>query len=231
MKKAWNIIKSVFVGIVCAFTVVVMIFTVFSVATFDRNDRAIFGYKFFIVLSDSMAATDFDAGDVVIVKEVDPSILAVGDIVCFTSTDTDNFGETVTHKIREIITLDDGDKAFITYGTTTGVDDKSPVEFPYVKGQYVGRVPYVGQIFTFLKTTPGYICCILIPFLILILIQAINSIKLFKQYKKEQSEQIEAERAKLEEERAESLKMMDELKALKEQLAAMKGDDTHKTED
>ena len=35
-------------------------------------DRSLFGYKAFIVLSDSMKATDFDAGDLVLVKEVDP---------------------------------------------------------------------------------------------------------------------------------------------------------------
>ncbi len=231
MKKAWDLIKNIFVWIICAFTVVVMIFTVFSVATFDRNDRAIFGYKFFIVLSDSMAATDFDAGDVVLVKEVDPSILVAGDIVCFTSNDSSNFGETVTHKIREVVTTEDGETGFITYGTTTGVDDKQIVTFPYVKGQYVGRVPYVGQIFTFLKTTPGYICCILVPFLILILSQALNSIKLFREYKKEQNAAIEAERAQLAAEREESQKMMDELLALKAQLASMKGDTENKPEE
>ncbi len=224
MKKLFNIIKNIFVWVVCAFTVVVMIFTVFSVSTFDRNDRAIFGLKFFIVLSDSMSATDFDAGDVVLIKEVDPATLRVGDIVCFTSTDTDSFGETVTHKIREVTVNEDGDTCFITYGTTTGVDDAKPVTFPYVKGKYVAAIPKIGTIFTFLKTVPGYICCILIPFLILIAFQGFNSIKLFKQYKKEQNAAIEAERAQLEAERAESQKMMDELLALKAQLSAMKGE-------
>ena len=37
-------------------------------STFDRSDRNLFGYKAFIVLSDSMKATDFDAGDLVLAK-------------------------------------------------------------------------------------------------------------------------------------------------------------------
>ena len=71
----------------------------------------------------------------------------------------------------------------------------------------------------FLKTTPGYIVCILIPFLLLILIQGLNCIKLFRRYKLEQMAEMKEERAKIEEERAESQKMMAELLALKAQLA------------
>lgn len=40
-------------------TVSVVIFIIVPVNTFDRN---ILGYKAFIALSDSMSATDFDAG-------------------------------------------------------------------------------------------------------------------------------------------------------------------------
>ena len=86
MKKALGIIKNVFTWLVVALAVCMMIFTVVSVNTFDRNDRNIFGYKMFIVLSDSMKKTDFDAGDLVLVKEVDPSTLQVGDIISYQST-------------------------------------------------------------------------------------------------------------------------------------------------
>ena len=51
------------------------VFTIVSASTFDRSDRSLFGYKAFIVLSDSMAKTDFSAGDLVLVKEVDPDTL------------------------------------------------------------------------------------------------------------------------------------------------------------
>lgn len=231
MKKALNIVKSILVWAICIFTVMIMIFTVISVTTFDRNDRSIFGYKAFIVLSDSMAATDFNAGDVVLVKEVDPTTLEVGDIICFSSADPDNYGETVTHKIRALTTDKDGNPAFITYGTSTDTDDRTPVTYPFIKGQYFGRIPYAGTFFRFLKTTPGYICCILVPFMLLILSQAVNSIKLFRAYKNEQSEAIEAERAKLAAERAESMEMLKELQALKAQLAAMKGDGESKPEE
>ena len=69
-----------------------MIFTVISATTFNRNDRDLFGYKMYIVNSDSMAATDFKAGALIMVREVDPNTLQDGDIITFISQDTDSFG-------------------------------------------------------------------------------------------------------------------------------------------
>ena len=134
-----------------------------------------------------------------------------------------NFGETVTHKIREITTDANGDPAFITYGTTTDTNDEAAVTYPYVLGKYTGKIPNVGTFFQFLKTTPGYILCIFVPFLLLILYHGFQCIQLFRRYKKEQMEELEAERAKIEEERRQSMEMMKELQALKEQLAAKDG--------
>ena len=61
MKKALKIISTVLVWILVAVTVGMMIFTVISVNTLDQSNRSIFGYKFFIVRSDSMSATDCNA--------------------------------------------------------------------------------------------------------------------------------------------------------------------------
>ena len=80
--------------------VAMMIFTIISVTTFDRNERSLFGYQMFIVRTDSMKATDFDAGDLIFTKRVDPATLQEGDIIAFRSTNPENFGEVVTHKIR-----------------------------------------------------------------------------------------------------------------------------------
>lgn len=63
MKKTLNIIKKVIVWMIVVFSLGMMAFTIVSVTTFDRADRSLFGYSAFIVLSDSMKATDFDAGD------------------------------------------------------------------------------------------------------------------------------------------------------------------------
>lgn len=231
MKKAIHILKNIFVWLMVALAACMMIFTIVSVSTFDRADRDIFGYRAFIVFSDSMSATDFNAGDLILVKEVDPSTLQAGDIISYQSTSTENYGEIITHKIRELTTDEEGNPGFITYGTTTGEDDQNVVAYSFVVGKYTARLPGVGKFFQFLKTTPGYIVCIFLPFLLLILMQGVSSIRLFKRYKSEQlaelnadrerqKQEMEEERARLEEERRQSAEMMKELKALQEQLAA-----------
>ena len=101
MNKTMETVKKIFATIVAIIAVLVMIFTVISVTTFNRNDRNLLGFKAFIVLSDSMKATDFASGDVVFVKNVDPTTLQEGDIISFYSQNPDNLGEVVTHKIRK----------------------------------------------------------------------------------------------------------------------------------
>lgn len=213
-----KILKNIFVWLIVALAAAMMIFTVVSVSTFDRADRNLFGYKAFIVLSDSMKATDFDAGDLVLVKEVDPATLKEGDIIAYTSQNTANYGETVTHKIRKLTTDANGEPGFITYGTTTDTDDETVVTYPYVLGKYSSHIPKVGAFFQFLKTTPGYIVCILVPFLLLILLEGIRCIRLFRKYKAEQQAELQAERDKIEADRAETQRMMQELLQMKAQM-------------
>lgn len=228
--KALKIIRSIFVWLMVALAVFMMIFTIVSVSTFDRADRNLFGYKAFIVLSDSMSKTDFSAGDLVLVKEVDPSTLKEGDIIAYTSQNTSNYGETVTHKIRKRTTDANGEPGFVTYGTTTDTDDETIVTYPYVLGKYQGRIPKVGTFFQFLKSTPGYIVCILIPFLLLILLEGIRCIRLFRKYKAEQQAELQAERDKIEADRAETQRMMQELLQMKAQMA-QNGGETPKKDD
>lgn len=218
MKKALSILKTTFVWLMVLLAVSMMIFTVVSVTTFNRNDRQLFGYKMYIVNSDSMAATDFNAGALILVKEVDPSTLKEGDIITFMSQDTDSFGETITHKIRKLTTDAEGNPGFITYGTTTDTDDGTIVTYPYVLGKYESHVPGLGTFFNFLKSTPGYFVCIFIPFMLIILYEGLKFFNLFRRYKKEQMEEMQAEKDKIEAEKAENAKMLEELRALKAQL-------------
>ena len=120
---------------------------------------------------------------------------AGGDVITFISESSHNYGETVTHRIRKVTTDKDGSIAFVTYGTTTDTDDEALATI--VVGKYVGKLPNLGAFFLFLKTTPGYIVCILVPFLILLLSQGISFVRTIVRYRKEQNAIIAEERAKL----------------------------------
>ena len=232
-KKILNIALKVVTWLLVALTVFMMIFTVVTVTTVDRNDRSIFGVKFYIVQTDSMSLSEnnkdmdvhFNAGDIVIIKNVDdPRALQAGDIIAFMSTNSVSYGETVTHMIHEVKKTEDGKVlGYVTYGTNTGTDDEALVEPEYVLGAYSGKLPGVGNFFAFVKSTPGYIVCILVPFLLLILYNGVNVIRLFRKYKREQMAEMQAEKEKLEAERAENQRMMEELLALKAQLDQKNG--------
>ena len=219
MKKALQILKNVFVIVVAVAAVGMMVFTIISVTTFDQQDRSIFGYKAFIVMSESMSRTDFTTDDLILVKNVkDPSAYQEGDIISFVSQDPDSRNEIVTHKIRRAAVDEYGNPGYITYGTTTDTDDRTVVTYPFILGQYRAKISGVGAFLLFLKSTPGYLVCIFIPFLILIAFQGIRCVRLFRQYKSEQQAEMAAERAALEAERAENRRMMDELMELKAKL-------------
>ena len=228
VKKVVGIVSKIFTWIVIAITVFMMIFTIFSTLAFNKNERNLFGIRFYVVLSDSMSPSElnkddkihFNAGDIILSKMVkDPTKLQPGDVISFISQNSYSFGETVTHMIREVRTDSKGRLlGYVTYGTNTGADDEALVEPEYILGKYAGKLPKVGYFFSFLKTTPGYIVCILVPFLILILWQGVNTVRLFLRYKKEQTDAMQAEKDKVEAERAETQRMMAELLALKAEL-------------
>ena len=226
MKKVLNIVKTILVSLLMAVSAFMLIFTVISVTTFDRTDRDIFGYSAYIVLTDSMSlspmnASDeihFDAGDLIITKAVDPATLQEGDVITFISQNAESFGEVVTHRIRTITTTPEGEPGFITYGTNTGAEDATVVTYPYVLGKYHSQLNSVGTFFQFLKTPKGYVVCIFLPALILIIYQAFNCVRLFRKYKGEQTQLLEEERSRLQAERLQNAQMMQELQAMKQQL-------------
>lgn len=236
-KKTLGVIKNIAVWTLFAVTMLIMVFTLISSILFntDSNDKkGLFGLKFYVVLSDSMKEDAsggkgyFAAGDVIVCKEVDPKTLKPGDVITFMSSNdvTSNeekatygkFGATITHKIREVTTDEKGRPCFVTYGTTTGKDDMATVSYGDVYAKYAFKIPFAGYFFNFVKTTPGYIVCILIPFLLIIVLQIMNFVKVFRKYRAEQMNEMREERSKLEEDKKANEKMMEELLALKAEL-------------
>ena len=227
-KRVLNIVFKVATWLLVAFTVFMMIFTIITVTTVDRNDRNILGVRFYIVQTDSKSLSEnnsyfkvhFNAGDIIIIKDVeDTTAFRQGDIIAFMSTNSESYGETVTHMVRKVQKNDEGKvEGYVTFGTNTGTDDEALVEPEYILGVYSGKLPSIGSFFAFVKSIPGYVICILIPFLVLIIYNAVNIIRLLRKQKYEQMRAMKAERDRIEAERAEVQRMMHELLSLKSQL-------------
>ena len=217
MKKVLPVLRKIFTIILFIFVFLIMIFTIVSVATFDKEEGSgLLGYKFFIVLSDSMKG-EFNTGDVVITKEVDLESIEPGDIISFKSIDPTVFGSIVTHKVREK-TTHEGEPAFITYGINTGSNDPYPVPSDQVIGKYSFNIAKAGYVFQFLKSPAGYFTLILVPFLLIILLEGFRFFRLAKKYKKEQQLEIEEQKEAVAIEKQKTEEMMNELIALKAEL-------------
>ena len=224
MRKAFEMIRSVLVWVIILSAIVLMLFTVFSVTALEKEERSLFGYRAFVVLSDSMSKVYpdgrgyFNAGDVVVSKVVDPETLDEGDIISFISY-KDGVSVVVTHMIRMRTVTESGEDAFITYGTTTGVDDETPVTFDKVLGVYKFRLVGLGRFFYFLKSPLGYTLLIFVPFLCMLIVNGLRVAILFKEYRDNEATRIKNERDELEAERKLSEDLKKEIDKLRAQLS------------
>ena len=72
-----------------------------------------------------------------------------------------------------------------------------------------------------MKTPIGYLVCILLPFLLLILYQGVNCVRIFRQYKREQMQELQNEKDAIAAERRQAEEMMAQMLRLKEEMAGM----------
>ncbi len=136
------------------------------------------GYKPMIVLSGSME-TSIYTGDLVFVKEIDPNVLKENDIIAFR-----NEANTITtHRIIEVITDSEGEKAFRTKGDNNNTADINLVLSKDIEGVYVFKIPKLGNVLMQLKE-PKTLAIILLVILVigLIWLNMADKIEKDKQY-------------------------------------------------
>lgn len=153
-----------------------------------REERSLLGLRAMIVRSDSMSATDFAAGDLILSVAVDPEEIREGDVITFRSPDPEQGGATVTHKVRTVLVDANGKRSFVTYGTTTGEADRLPVPSENLLGRYWARMSGVGPFFSLLQTPVGFLCLILLPFLALVLLQLLLCFRALRRMQREREE-------------------------------------------
>jgi signal peptidase len=149
--------------ILCVIMVPILIFNISLIIQgfADPNEvPGVFGLKPMMVLTDSMSPT-IKSGDLIIIKEIEPSTLEVGDIITFYDP-AGNGQSTVTHTIKSISVID-GKLMFETKGDNNNIPDRLLVEDNAVIGIYLFRIPLVANFTMFIQTVPGLISCIFVP--------------------------------------------------------------------
>jgi len=178
-----------------------------------------FGYKPFIVLSNSMYPA-IETGDLVVVKEVsDANTLQVKDVIAFRNKE----GKVITHRINAI---DNNEGlAFVTKGDNNNVEDSSKVKAEALEGKYLFRIPMLGSFAMFLQEPIGLLIFVVTPIAIFIIWDMFSrNSKSKKDSKREEELQAEIDRLrklaeeKTDKEQAEEKEVEEEKKEEKKEI-------------
>ena len=148
----------------------------------------VFGYKAFIITSESMQPK-IDIGDVIVIKSVPEEEIKTEDIITFKK----NNEQITTHRIINIIE-EDGKKQYITKGDNNKTGDTEQITYDKIEGKVTLVIPYLGHIIDFLEDKMVLLIVLLI-ILIITLIYLIFSDKKEKRRRKRKIENQENKKA------------------------------------
>lgn len=124
---------------------------------------------FHVVVSDSMSP-QIKTGDAVIIKDIEPGDIEVGQVVIFHNPEFK--GEFIIHRVVEI-----EDTGKVRYFTTKGDNNAQVDEDRVPTGEVVGgvavNIPSFGRILNFVSTPEGYFACIAAPGVIALMMVAL----------------------------------------------------------
>ena len=153
-----------------------------------------------IILTDSMYP-EFESGDLIICNTAEPEEIKVGDVICFYDPEG-NGTATVTHRVQEVITDDEGNLAWITKGDANNTEDLPTVPAKNLIGVYKTRLKGLGKVAMFMQTTQGLIICVICPIILLVAYDVIRR----RAYEKSKKKDTDALLAEMEALRAEKEK-------------------------
>ena len=180
-KKNAKIIKKVMEIIA-----IILIYNIILIAISSENKISlinIFGYKSFIIKTNSMEPT-IDINDVIITKKVQEEEIKVQDIITFIK---DN--EVITHRITKIEN-EENIKKYTTKGDNNNIEDSFKITYDNIEGKHILTLPNLGVIVKVLENQ--------IIFLIILLIILIC---MFFRIQNQEKKEIRREKKKSEENR------------------------------
>lgn len=179
LKKIWKYVSTILSYSALVILIIIgIIFTLYVVDVKVQESKGgtakpLFGA--YVIISGSMEP-NIHVYDVIISKRVDPSTLEVGDVITFHSNDTRFYGETVTHRIVEVIDSKKG--IYRTKGDANNVEDEALTVGENIMGKVVMRIPQLGRVQSFIATKGGWFIVILIPCLCVISYDIVKIMKL-----------------------------------------------------
>lgn len=144
--KVFDIAFTVFVYLLAAAILIGALLFAFSTSP----DKALFGYRYYTVLTGSMSPT-YKVGDMIFVKISDASEISVGDVITFNpSSDSDAY---LTHRVSEKLENYEGtgETCFRTKGDANKVGDSFLIDSSRVIGKVTFGIPGLGYVVRFVQ--------------------------------------------------------------------------------
>ena len=167
--KALKIIGNIIYYILLA--LVILILAVVILQRVSKNNASIGGIRIFNIVTESMFP-EYQIGDVLISKKIEPSKIKVGDDLVYLGTEQGFAGRVVTHRVVDI-EESDGKYRFHTKGLANEVEDPVVQE-----NQIYGIVIYKTYILSFItkiiNNIYGFYFLIFITLTILIIVKFVK---------------------------------------------------------
>lgn len=154
--KIYKKIRGIILTLLILVAVIVMVVTI--IARINGNTPSLFGYSIFRVSSGSMKPA-YEVGDVILVKEVDPMTLKVGDVCTYNGTTNEFAGKIVTHRVIKAAYMDNGEYYIQTKGDANANADP-PIKVTNVLGKVDAKIGILRHLYNFFITPLGLITII-----------------------------------------------------------------------
>ncbi len=158
--------KKIFEYVLDAFIILVFIIAVFvTIIAINQSKTgvtSIFGKTMYTVQSDSMTG-EFDEGALVFGSIYEGEELEIGQVITFRQV-VGNEYIINTHRIVNKLAIGDGDFYYQTQGDKEGLGVDSGYRYEKdILSVYESNIGGIGSFVDWLKTTPGFLVCVILP--------------------------------------------------------------------
>lgn len=162
---SYFVIRAFFIAVLCLLSVFILLLLLYfgdlflNVKSGNYSSPLFNGY---VVVSQSMVPT-ININDAIVVKREKDKDYFIGDIISFFSTEYDEKGMVITHRIVDKQVIDSNLSNYTTKGDNNALPDRRSVSSKSVYGKVLFIIPKLGYVQQFLSIPKNFILCILIP--------------------------------------------------------------------
>ncbi len=178
IKGIWAVIRAILS------VLLVILLAIVLTQRLTNNKNAVLGFRIFTVVTESMVP-QFEVGDAIFTKQIQPSEIKVGDDVTYIGTEGSFKDKIVTHKVIKAEKNEEGKYIFVTKGIANEKEDPE-INETQIYGKVLYKIRSISYINRVIGNLYGMYFAIFIPLGIIMFIE-------YAGYKKDLKDELEEE--------------------------------------